>query len=86
MNEGRKAKFAELYDDLDHAQNNVDCINLEIEALKNLPESCICDPRDWGSIQEIGPICMKFEPMKDEHELCKTCEHLEECHKREVKM
>ena len=47
-----------------------------------LPSGCKCSPDDWASATRIPSICTKFEPMHPalEPELCRTCEHEEECH------
>lgn len=41
-----------------------------------IPESCVCDPEDWGSPYDIPPVCNNYETYEDDCEgVCKNCEH-----------
>ena len=82
MNHVHERILDDLYSELEEAQATVRFVKLEIEALKNIPPSCVCDPREWGKgrVSDVGPVCAGFEPMEDDAELCRKCEHLAECH------
>ena len=58
-----------------------DCEPEDLEVKPTAPDQCHCDPRDWCDPDHIPAICNLFLPMsEDEPDLCKTCEHLRECH------
>lgn len=44
-----------------------------------IPATCACDPRDWGSLENIPSVCSAFDKM-DKDPLCTNCEHENGCH------
>jgi len=48
------------------------------------PRGCVCEPLEWGSPPNIGPLCKNFVPMRDYPEACTNCEHDLACHSGSV--
>ena len=49
-----------------------------------IPDGCVCDPRDWADPTGVPGICSKFEADYSEDwpsNMCSRCEHDYECHK-----
>jgi predicted transcriptional regulator len=67
----------EIEDRLDELSQ--ECVELEGQ-LHHFPEGCQCDIDDWRD-GRINLICNNYEEDEDT-DLCKHCEHLEECHGR----
>ena len=44
------------------------------------PKGCICDLEEWDDAKTITPVCNHFEPLVDDWELCKNCQHEVGCH------
>ena len=44
-----------------------------------IPANCKCNPRDWRD-QAIPYVCNTYKEDNFNPGLCKTCEHLKECH------
>jgi hypothetical protein len=47
-----------------------------------VPDTCICDIHTWGSIENIRPVCSKFEQCNDPNfpDICNNCDHDKGCH------
>ena len=45
-----------------------------------VPRDCKCDPTEWAYPDRIPPVCTRYESMTSDPELCRNCEHTEECH------
>jgi len=53
----------------------------EFEAIE-IPESCVCDIREWGDIYDIPDVCDCFCSSDEYQDICTRCEHLKDCHKK----
>ena len=63
-----------------HCNREVDADDL-VESPINMPEGCVCNPKEWCDPTNIPPICPQFSPMDAPDErLCRGCEHEEPCH------
>ena len=45
-----------------------------------IPEGCICDPRDWRN-GTVPAICECFVGDPEGEEFCERCEHDVQCHR-----
>lgn len=43
------------------------------------PKGCACDAMDWRNPNDIPAVCGSL--LLDSDGLCKTCQHLSECHR-----
>jgi|GEM_PF-4571379 len=84
MNSHKNKLLEEAEVEIAKAEDVLACANAFREWVVDMPETCRCDPRDWGG--RVGKICDEYHPGVDNYmgePVCKKCEHDKECHKSE---